>query len=272
VSKLDEVGRSVRSRTVSAVKAAFRHLGVDMDLGREVGLRTIRRGDTFIVSYPKSGNTWVRFLLASILLVDRAATFHDLDDFVPDVHKYGARIDMTWRRRLIKSHYAYCSRYPKFVYICRDGRDVMVSYYHFQVQRGQFGGSFSEFIRSRQTKIFGLWKWHEHVSEALREKDRRPDDVLFLRYEDMLADPFAVAPDLAAFCGIEASADRVANAVRNCSFEKLRDIETTYGGSGDVERFMRKGTSNQWPDYFSQEDLDYFQNQAWETMARVGYR
>ena len=123
----------------------------------------------------------------------------------------------------------------------------MVSYYHFQVQREQFSGSFSEFIRSRQTNIFGRWQWHEHVSEALREKVRRPDDVLFLRYEDMLADPFTVATDLAAFCGIDASAERVAKAVRNCSFDELRTIETTHGGAGDVERFMRKGTSNQWP-------------------------
>ncbi len=271
MSKLNEVGRSVRSRTVSAVKAAFRHLGVDMDLGPEVGLRTIRPTDTFIVSYPKSGNTWVRFLLANTILGDRVATFHDLDELVPDVHKYRARIELTWKRRLIKTHYAFCSHYPRFVYICRDGRDALVSFYHYQMQRGQFSGSFSEFIRSRQTNIFGRWRWHEHVSEALREKDRRPDDVIFLRYEDMLSDPFAVAPDLVAFCGIEASSDRVANAVRNCSFEKLRDIETSYGGLGDVERFMRKGKSNQWPGYFSRDDLEYFYGQARRTMTRVGY-
>jgi hypothetical protein len=87
----------------------------------------------------------------------------------------------------------------------------------------------------------------------------------------MLADPIATATDLVGFCGINASAEQVANAARNCSFDKLRAVETLYGGSGNIDRFMRKGTSNQWPEYFSQEDLDYFYGEAREVMNQVGY-
>lgn len=261
----------MKKKAKRVIKQVLKQAGIDLELAAKLGIRTVRRSDTFIVSYPKSGNTWARFLLANTMLGDREATFHDLDDFVPDVHRSQSRIDRIRRRRLIKSHFAYCSEYPRFVYIYRDGRDVMVSFYHFKRQLGRFEGSFAKFIRSRHANVFGKWRWHEHVSAALQERERRPRDVLLLKYEDMLVDPLSAAGDLVAFCRIPASQEQVADAVASCSFDSLRRVEETYGGAGDLDRFMRKGTSGQWPTYFSQSDLDYFYNHAGRALERLGY-
>ena len=45
----------------------------------------IRPDDVFIVSYPKSGNTWVRFILANLLAPGERITFRNIDNYVADV-------------------------------------------------------------------------------------------------------------------------------------------------------------------------------------------
>ena len=40
--------------------------------------------DTFIVSYPRSGNTWTRFLIANLLHPEEPATFANIERLVPD--------------------------------------------------------------------------------------------------------------------------------------------------------------------------------------------
>ena len=41
--------------------------------------------DTFIVSYPKSGNTWTRFLVAGLIHSDEPLTFLKADQVIPSV-------------------------------------------------------------------------------------------------------------------------------------------------------------------------------------------
>ena len=252
----------------TAVKRVLSLIGYNHHSASEMGMNAVRSSDTFIVSYPKSGNTWVRFLLANAMRPERVATFHDLDSFVPDLHKCRARVDHSASPRFIKTHHAYCGKYPRFIYICRDGRDVMVSFYHFE--RDRFKGSFSEFIRSRNTHVFGQWHWHEHVSAALIEAKARPRNVLFIRFEDFLAKPLQVSSRIIKFCSIDVSESVIEEVSDRCLFHRLQEIEKTYGGS-DVDLFMRKGSSNQWIEYFSNDDIEYFHEQAGETLKLAGY-
>jgi len=105
---------------------------------RVVGLHTPRRNllilpdDIFLVSYPKSGNTWTRFLIANLLHPDKPADFATLYKLVPDPGGTPKRIfDRLPRPRVIKSHECFEPRYPRVIYIVRDPRDVAVSQYHY---------------------------------------------------------------------------------------------------------------------------------------------
>lgn len=41
--------------------------------------------DRFLVSYPRSGNTWTRFLIANLLSPDLEVSFLNIDHLIPDV-------------------------------------------------------------------------------------------------------------------------------------------------------------------------------------------
>lgn len=88
--------------------------------------------DIFLVSFPKSGNTWMRFLLGNLLHPDKSVGFVDIENVVPDIAG-SPRADLRRvpRPRLIKSHDCFDPRYPRVIYIIRDPRDVAVSIYYY---------------------------------------------------------------------------------------------------------------------------------------------
>src|ERR1017187_7417206 len=114
------------------VRRAFRHLSRVSDvlfrktlLEREV---TIFPDDVFLTSYPRSGNTWTRFLVGNLIYQDLGVSFLNVERLVPDMYKTA---DWVMRRlprpRVLKSHECFDPRYPKVIYIVRDPRDVAVS-------------------------------------------------------------------------------------------------------------------------------------------------
>jgi hypothetical protein len=103
-------------------------------LGRDTAGRTlaVRPDDTFIVSYPRSGNTWTRFLVANLLHPAEPATFANIERWVPDTEAQSSRYMRSIPSpRTIKSHSYFDPRYPRVIYVVRDPRDVVLSYYDF---------------------------------------------------------------------------------------------------------------------------------------------
>ena len=105
--------------------------------------------DIFLVSYPKSGNTWVRFLLANLLKEgDELIDFKSAIKYVPEIGIHNDELVNLKRPRIIKSHELYNAKYPKVVYIVRDPRDVYVSYFHYLKKKLPIGLTFSAFLRN----------------------------------------------------------------------------------------------------------------------------
>src|SRR5208337_3402425 len=88
--------------------------------------------DIFLVSFPKSGNTWTRFLLANLRSPAEPATWSNIDRMVTDPSSTTKReFDRMPRPSIVKSHECFDPRYPRVIYIVRDPRDVVVSQYHY---------------------------------------------------------------------------------------------------------------------------------------------
>jgi len=98
---------------------------------------TVYPDDTFLVSFPRSGNTWTRFLVCNLINPDDPVNFAQLESRIPEIYDVTDRALRAFPRpRIIKSHECFDPRYKKIVYIVRDPRDVLISYYDFSSSAG----------------------------------------------------------------------------------------------------------------------------------------
>lgn len=112
--------------------------------------------------------------------------------------------------------------------------------------------------------------WSDHTRSWLES----PLPRLTVRYEDMLAQPEAVQGRIAAFCGIDATAEQIGQAVEETRFDRLRDQEEVSGFKErpkGVERFFREGRAGQWREALNREQIDRIERDHGEMMQQLGY-
>jgi hypothetical protein len=184
--------------------------------------------DTFLVSYPKSGNTWARFLIANLVRPHEKIDFSNVNRVIPGTEVTRNRDLMrTPRPRIIKSHQYFDPRYPRVIYIVRDPRDVVVSQYHFQRKRNVVADQYplSEYVGrfvAGQTSFYG--SWGEHVASWLATRHGRPG-FLLLRYEDMVEDTARELSKVASFLGFSSTREMILQAVERSSADRMRTLE-----------------------------------------------
>ncbi len=225
--------------------------------------------DVFLISYPRSGNTWVRFLLANTrsYKTKYPVDFHSVHEMLPDFQKADqlAFIATVPRPRIFKSHELKNERIKKVIYLIRDGRDVMVSYFDFLSKQGRFSGSFEDFLQHNLSPS----SWHEHVLSWTNSRT----DILLVRYEDMLASPHTELARMVAFIGLLTTEAQLAYAVEQSSFRKMQQIEAEKGRLyGEPKyKFVRRGTSKQWENVFTPMAKKIFMQDANPLLLKYGY-
>ena len=209
--------------------------------GREL---IILPDDTFLVSYPKSGNTWTRLLIANLLSPDKPADFRTINRLVPDPSSETKRHFMTMPRpRVIKSHFVFDPRYPRVIYIVRDPRDVVISEYHYQRKTRNIDDRYpveeyvGRFIAGETYPENG--SWGEHVTGWLAARDGDPR-FLLVRYEDLLARPVDEMARIAAFLNILATPQRLEEIVALSSADRMRDLEARQSDASSLMKGSRK--------------------------------
>ncbi|OEL19606.1 Cytosolic sulfotransferase 8 [Dichanthelium oligosanthes] len=216
-----------------------------------------RPTDVLLASFPKSGTTWlkalafaarnraahppsdadhhplrrsnphdlVRFLEVEFALVESAGGLRDEFEALPSPRMFATHLPYS----LLPERVTAGSR---IVYVCRDPKDALVSSWLF-------------------TKKY----WEESV--------RRPDKVLFLRYEEMMLAPRSNIKRLTEFmgCGFSGEEEEEGGAVdaivELCSLGKLKNAAVNQSGRGklpvDNEAFFRKGGAGGWSDHMTPE-------------------
>jgi hypothetical protein len=214
-----------------------------------------------IVSYPRSGNTWTRFLLANLLGSSEPVTFATLDTKVPDIYKTRrSQLVRFPRPRFLKSHEYFDPRYPKVIYIVRDPRDVALSYYYFQVKKGRIedGYSMDHYVsRFVAGEVDEYGSWAEHVASWLATRQGTPS-FLLLRYEDIKTDPRQELARIAGFLQVSRSSEHIARAVELSSAQRTQELEKREQGVWAETRrsrkdipFVRNASSGEWKSAFS---------------------
>ncbi|PWA66969.1 P-loop containing nucleoside triphosphate hydrolase [Artemisia annua] len=213
--------------------------------------------NVFLASHPKSGTTWLKALAFAI--VNRAMlknstdsnTVHPLlttssHECVPFMETQSFLNNPYHANDLIATHLPY-SLLPKsiissncrIVYICRNPKDVFISFWHFMDKLRdnlsppiKLEDAFELFSRGVSPNG-SCW---DHVVGYRKASLERPDQVLFLFYEEMKKDPKNEVRKLAKFIGYPFSEEEdvdeeVEKIIELCSFEKLskanKDAEET---------------------------------------------
>src|SRR6202051_2540837 len=212
--------------------------------------------DVFILSFPKSGNTWIRFLIANLVYPETPADFSNINRLTPDPEALSKReMAKMPRQRILKRHQYFDPRYKRVIYVVRDPRDVALSQFHFHRKRGLIEDGYppEKFVArfvAGETSPYG--SWGENVASWLATRENRPG-FLLLRYEDMLEDAARELNKVASFLEIPPDAERIANAVRRSAAEEMRKLEKTQwrlwssikGTRQDVP-FVRAAKSGGW--------------------------
>jgi hypothetical protein len=241
----------------------------------------IRPTDVFLVSFPKSGNTWTRFLLANLIHPEEAATFANIHRLIPDPSGTSKRdLDGMADPRIIKSHESFDPRYPRVIYIVRDPRDVVLSQYHYhrKLKRIADDAPLENFVTrflAGETCPHGLWGENVLTWLATREGDPR---FLMLRYEDMVADTPRELQKVVAFMGMTISPQQIAHAVELSSAARMRKMEATQTddcgltkGSRKDLSFVRAAGSGGWRSELPASEVARLEAAWGPVMRHVGY-
>ncbi len=257
--------------------------GVKWLLGRDRGGRNfpVFPDDVFIVSYPRSGNTWTRFLIANLIYQDGPVTFANIERKIPDVYKNTRnQLLKTPRPRVLKSHEYFDPRYKKVIYIVRDPRDVVISYYHFHVKYRKIeeGCPLDRYVsRFISGDIDEYGSWGENVASWLATR-QNSSGFLLLRYEDILEQPLRELAKVAAFLGIQRTAEQFAKAVALSSADLMRDLEKkqaeiwvgTKKSRKDIS-FVRSATSGGWKSDLPEHLVAQIESTWGPSMKSLGY-
>ena len=240
--------------------------------------------DTFIVSYPRSGNTWTRFLVANLIHPEEPVTFANIERLIPDCEAMSSRfVKRVPRPRIVKSHEYFDHRYKKVVYIVRDPRDVALSYYDFSRKYRHIEDSYplarfvSDFVAGRLSSL-DWGTWGENVSSWFYTRNGRPD-FLLLRYEDMLSNTPGELTKIARFLNIEPTTDRLATAIERSSADRMRTLELSQGDQWVATKnkrsdipFVRTASSGLWKDKLPASSIVEIES-AWGSLMRMlGYQ
>jgi len=240
---------------------------------RNLGLN---ESDILLAGYPKSGNTWLKFLVGDVVL----RTEIDWDSalkFMPMMgwHRKAPRI-LDGGGRLISTHDPFRQAYRrnKVIYIMRDGRDVAVSFYYHQLRLGRFEGTFQEFLPAFLAgRVTRLGSWHTHVCRWVEWGREHPDKVLLVTYDTLKENPEFVLSEICRFLGVDVKSDEIRDAVKNNTFEKMREKEQKSVIMKKTSRkpipFVREGKSGCWRDVFSQAQAAEFERVAGVALALV---
>lgn len=254
-----------------------------------------RDDDIIFATYAKSGTTWLQQIISQLIFDGQeglpvADMSPWLDLRVPPKEVKLPEVEKQTHRRFLKTHLPVdalvFSPKAKYIYIGRDGRDVVWSLYNHHANAndmfyqaindtpGRIGppiepppDSIEQYFHDWLEKDgFPFWSFWENIRTwwAIRSLP----NVQLIHFATLKADMAGEIRRIAAFLDIaidEAHWDKI---LEHCSFDYMKSHASEcvpLGGAlweGGAKTFLHKGTNGRWQDILSAEESAAYEDKA----------
>jgi hypothetical protein len=228
-----------------------------------------------LASYPKSGNTWLRFIVSNISRLQgshgREVDFHSIEEYAPVIrgnrHLTGA-VETPGCPLFLKTHFPYVPGFGRYksVLVVRNPEDVMLSYYIYLTQeRGNSLPGIGRFVRHWR---YGIPAWRNYHLSWMGNYD------VLVRYEDLLADAFGTVDRMYKELGYRVSPTVVKEAIECSSKDNMRRVLNEKGDprSGNPGfQFVRSGVKGEGKRALDRDDIEYISRECGPVLERLGY-
>ena len=254
-----------------------------------------RDDDIVIATYAKSGTTWMQQIVAQLMFdgdpdISVAEMSPWVDLRVPPKEVKLPLLEAQTHRRFMKTHLPvdairFCPK-AKYLYIGRDGRDVVWSMYnhHFNANQtwydalndtpGRVGPPIEpppDDIRQYWQEWLDrdghpFWPFWENIRSWWAVRDL--PNVKFIHFANLKHDMAREIRGIATFLDIPIKESRWEAILNHCSFEWMKKNATKsvpLGGAfwdAGAEVFINKGVNGRWSDTLTPEDVTAYQTRS----------
>ncbi|KAI7754875.1 hypothetical protein M8C21_025134 [Ambrosia artemisiifolia] len=238
--------------------------------------------DIYLATMPKSGTTWLKALVFALVKRNKYKSdslTHPLlvsnpHICLPFIESEIFRNTPTYvdgdSPRLLATHIAYTSLPQsirdsscRFVYLCRNPKDVLVSMFHFANKLSNKSSglmTFEEAFKMFSKGIMPNGPYWDHVKGYRKVSLEHPKNVLFLTYEEMSTNTTNIVKRLAEFLGYPFTEEEEAKGVVQeivmlCGFDNLSEVNK----HGNIREgipnsvFFREGKVGDWKNHLTDE-------------------
>jgi aryl sulfotransferase len=259
-----------------------------------------RDDDIIIASYGKSGTTWLQQIVAQLVFngaedLDVAELSPWLDLRIPPKEIKLPLVEAQTHRRFLKTHLPVdalvFSPKAKYLYIVRDGRDVIWSLYNHHANAND---AFYEALNDTPGRVgpplekppesvveyfrvwleqdgYPFWSYWENIKSWWEVRDL--PNVMMLHYAELKRDMPTQMRRIAKFLEIAIDESKWLDILEHCSFDYMKKHATRsapLGGAfwqGGAQTFIHKGTNGRWKDMLTAEDMAKYEEAALKNLG-----
>jgi aryl sulfotransferase len=260
-----------------------------------------RNDDVIVATYAKSGTTWTQQIIGQLLFDgEEGIPIHDISPWVdlrimpPDTMQ---KLEAQQHRRVIKTHLPLdaltFSPKAKYIYVARDGRDVVWSFYNHHANAnqlwydalndtpGRVGPPIERpdpdirryFRRWLEEDGYPLWSYWENIRSWWEA--RQTPNIMLVHFNDLKADLEGEMRRIADFLGCDIDEQRWPTIVDHCSFAYMKrnaaDVAPLGGAifEGGAGVFINKGVNGRWRDVLTAADIADYERKAREELGEI---
>ncbi|XP_072523144.1 sulfotransferase 2B1-like [Salminus brasiliensis] len=252
---------------------------------------TFRPDDVLIVTYPKSGTTWLQEVVPLVLSGGDVASVRTVPnwDRVPWLEEHRAIVLNLEQRpspRTFATHFhrdmmneSYSKVKPKVIYVMRNPKDVFTSSFHYYGMASYLvnPGTADEFLEKFLNGKIMFGSWFDHVKGWLNVKNE--DHIFYISYEEMIQDLKGSVSRIGQFLGKSLSPEVVEKIADNCVFKNMKQNPMSNFSLVPAEfmdqkksEFLRKGVAGDWKNLFTEAQTERFEAVYKDKMKDVTFK